>query len=161
MQLFLTDTLSPKVKEPHPTTSGGEKARKDRGRPPIDLEVGPMRGEVLNNYKLEHQRESREAEREEREKERISEVRRLAVSMRADRGGQEELLREDSPEVEREASLEVEVREEQERPKAAGKTWFLVKLKDAKEIMLKMSLFQQVVKKNFDSKIYLFFFRLT
>ena len=87
--------------EPQPTTSREEEGgRRGPGKPALDPGGGAMTGEVLAKYKLEHQRETREAEMERKKKEKISEARRRAVSMRADRGGQEELLRENSSERE-------------------------------------------------------------
>ena len=50
------------------------------GRPALDLEQGAMKGNVLAQYKLERQRESRK-------KQKISSIRRAAVASRRDRGG--------------------------------------------------------------------------
>ena len=80
-----------------------------KGRPALDTEAGPMKGEVLLEYKMMKQRETRK-------KERISKVRRDAVSRRADHGGKEELLKEGSKERELEEMREEEVEVEKPRP---------------------------------------------
>ena len=111
-----------------------------KGRPALDPEAGPMKGEVLLKYKMVKQRETRK-------KERISKVRRDAVSRRADRGGKEELLREGSKERELEVSLDEEMREEEvelEKPKASSVTNFNAKLRAVKELMIEMTLLEKV-----------------
>ena len=63
---------------------GPEAKRAAMGRPPSDP-TGPMTGIDRVNYKTENAWENREMRREEEERERVSALRRAAVSQRQDR----------------------------------------------------------------------------
>ena len=120
------------------------------GRPPLDPQAGPMKGEVRKEYMQEKKREGRK-------KEKLRKVRQAAVYMRKDRGGREELLEDSSSDDELVVSLNEEVREEGRKEgreegrkeeevqvKASSETNFYEKLNAAKEIMSKMTRLEKV-----------------
>ena len=55
-----------------------ESVRIGTGRPPLDPEAGPMKGDVRAEYKLENQRQNRK-------KQKIRQIRQDAVASRKDR----------------------------------------------------------------------------
>ena len=111
------------------------------GRPALDPEQGPLRGERLAEYKLE-------SKQDQRKRERLSKVRLAAYMSRKDKQPVENLLDEESDDKEMEVSLEEvereEPEEEKEESKADSKTSFYRKLDQAKAEIEKMSMFEQV-----------------
>merc|ERR1711867_220891 len=78
------------------------------GRPPLDPVAGPMQCEERSKYNINKVKESRHREK-------ISEIRKQAVSMRKDRQGgkQHKTLRSESPQHDLDASMEASKREEE------------------------------------------------
>ena len=110
------------------------------GRPALDPEQGPLRGERLVEYKLESQKD-------QRKRERLSKVRLAAYMSRKDKQPVESLL-DEGRDKEMEVSLEEVEREEpveeKEESKAVSKTSFYRKLDQAKAEIEKMSMFEKV-----------------
>ena len=73
-------------------------SRSRPGRPPLDPVAGPMQGEERSKYNIQKVKESRHREK-------ISEIRKQAVSMRKDRQGGK-TLRSESPQRDLDASME-------------------------------------------------------